>query len=161
MSTPVGPCPLAAYGWGGGVWQESSIITPFAQVCQVHLAGSSVPDWGGSLGDLEEIRDVFLEEGMLDLNFDGWNWKETRCRSLGFSHNGHKVDSAQSKFADLINEPMSSCSPSYPHHHNCSCWIVFIYLNTRPEVHWTVCMVCMIHQQPPKHPLFDSQWQST
>lgn len=48
---------------------------------------------------------------------------------------------------------MSSCSPSYPHHHNCSCWIVFIYLNTRPEVHWTVCMVCW-HDTPatPKAP---------
>lgn len=27
----------------------------------------------GSLGDLEEIKDVFLEEGMLDLDFDAWN----------------------------------------------------------------------------------------
>ena len=28
---------------------------------------------GGSLGDLEEIKSVFLDERMLDLNFDAWN----------------------------------------------------------------------------------------
>lgn len=27
----------------------------------------------GSLGDLEEIKDSFLEKGMLDLDFDTWN----------------------------------------------------------------------------------------
>lgn len=31
------------------------------------------PRLRGSLGDLEEIKDVFLEEGMLDLDFDGLN----------------------------------------------------------------------------------------
>lgn len=40
---------------------------------QEHLAGSSLPDRGGSLGDLEEIKSVFLDERMLDLNFDAWN----------------------------------------------------------------------------------------
>ena len=87
-------------------------------MCPEHLAESSLPDWGGGLRDLERTYSL-LEEVMLELNFDPWNWG-TRHRGLRCIQNWHKVGGTESKVANLIKQPMALCLSSYPHQPNCS-----------------------------------------
>lgn len=127
-------------------------------MCQEHLTGSSRSEWGASVRDLWRIKDDFLEEIMLELNFDVWTWGATKHRGLGCIQIWHKVGGTLSKVADLIFESMSL----YTYVDTIEAQLSrFNYLNPWPNTHWTSNMVHRHDRSAaPQHSLSCSQWWS-